>query len=157
MAKSNAIENIKKLHSAMSIERKDISLKELVAAEADKKSKVLVMNVAGFASKYVPKYHNENNQGFHTMIYLTDGRKTGAFSNALYELAQFFYKGAGLSEHEKFNKIMFNEGGFIQIAVTVVELDSKKTTYNFEILDGNVDKGVETMGQISGGTLLLEG
>jgi hypothetical protein len=154
---NNAIDKIKKLHSAMSIERKDVSLKDLLAQEADKKTNVLTIEVTGFASKYVSKYHNENNSGMHTMVYLKDGRKTGAFSNALFELARFFYKGAGLDEFAQFNKIELKDGGFIKLNVALVKLDGGRTTYNFEIVDGNIDAGVEKLGQITNAPLLIEG
>lgn len=151
---SNAIDKIKKLHSAMSIERKDINLRDLVLTEKDKKTNILTIDVVGFASKFVAKYCNENNQGYHTMVYLKDGRKTGAFSNALYDFAKFFYEGAGMDTTKDFNKLMLQEGGFLKIAVCVVELDAKKTTYNFEIVDGDVSK-FERIGTIAGETPLL--
>lgn len=154
---NNAIDKIKKLHSAMSIERKDIALKDLVANEADKKTGIAVIEITGIASKYVPKYHNENNQGFHTMLYLKDGRKTGGFSNALLELAQFFYKGAGQDPHSTFNKVEFKEGDFVKVGIAVVKLDGGRTTYNFEIIDGVVEHGIERLGQVSDSPLLIEG
>jgi hypothetical protein len=149
---SNAIERIKKLHTAMSIERKDISLKDLVAKEG--KNGAVTIEIVGLASKYVPKYHNENNQGMHTMIYLKDGRKTGAFSNALYDFARFFYEGAQMDTKAEFNKIMFTDKGFLKVNVAVVELEKGKTTYNFEIMDGLVEN-VERFGNLPGNTPLL--
>lgn len=154
---TNAIDKIKKLHSAMSIERKDVSLKDLVAQEADKKTNIAVLEITGFASKYVPKYHNETNPGVHTMLYLKDGRKTGGFSTALLELAQFFYKGAGQDPFSQFNKVEFTEGDYIKVAVAVVKLDGGRTTYNFEILDGVVEHGIEKVGHVSEKPLLIEG
>lgn len=152
---SNAIDKIKKLHSAMSIERKDISLKDLVSKEAEKDGTVTV-EIIGFASKFVPKYHNENNQGYHTMIYLKDGRKTGAFSNALYDFARFFYEGAGMDTTAEFNKLMLAENGFLKVKVSPVKLDGGKSTYNFEIVDGDVDTSkLERIGAIAGNTPLL--
>lgn len=154
---SNAIDKIKKLHSAMSIERKDISLKDLVSNEADKKTGTVVVDIVGFASKYVPKYHNENNAGMHTMLYLADGRKTGGFSNALFELAQFFYKGAGQDPFAQFNKVEFTQGDFVKVGITHVKLDGGRTTYNFEIVDGMVEHGIEKVGHVSEKPLLIEG
>lgn len=150
---SNAIDKIKKLHSAMSIERKDITLQDLVSQEGNKEG-IAIVEITGLASKYVPKYHNENNQGFHTMVYLKDGRKTGGFSNALYDLARFFYDGAGMDATSTFNKVEFSSGGFIKVAISKVKLDGGKSTYNFEILDGEVN-GVERMGQVTGQAPLL--
>ena len=91
------------------------------------------------------------------MIYLEDGRKVGAFSNALYTFAEFFYKGAGLDPASLFNKIDFKDG-FIVCKVTKVELDGKKSTYNFEIADGEMGIcELMTDGHSEGSALLIEG
>lgn len=135
---SNAIENLKRMYSAQAIEAKDISLQDLVNKEG--KDGSIVIRINGIASKFVKKYASENNYGYHTMLYMIDGRKTGAFSNALYDFARFLYAGAKLNTDAEFNKIEFPEDGFLEIKVTVIKLDSKKSTYNFEIVDGLVDK-----------------
>jgi hypothetical protein len=147
---SNAIDKLKKMHSAVSIESKDFSLKEIFAG----KETEAVLIVTGLASKFVPKYHSDSNYGYHTMIYLIDGKKTGAFSNALYEFAKFFYIGAQLDPNAEFNKIMFTDG-FIQVRVSKVDLGKGKTTYNFEILDGEVDK-IERIGLNNQGNNIFE-
>lgn len=142
------IENLKKLHSAQAVEKKDFSLADCF----DSKTKEVVLSITGLASKFVPKYKNENNPGFHTMMYLKDGQKTGAFSTALHEFASFFYEKAGLDPEEKFNKIMFN--GSIDVKVSKIALDGGRGTYNFEIIDGDAT-GAERMGQLAGGGIAL--
>lgn len=152
--KESKMDRIKKLHQAQAIERKDISLKDLVAQEG--KDGALTIKIKGFASKWVEKYASEDNKGYHTMVYLADGRKTGAFANSLYDLASFFYKGAGLNVGELFNKIDFKDG-YIEVKVTTIELDKKKSTYNFEILDGEIGKCDLIGSTKDNDTLLLEG
>lgn len=134
------------MHAARSVEQKDLSLKDFFTG----KEKEAVLEITGLASKYVPKYHNENNPGYHTMIYLKDGRKTGAFSNALFEFAKFFYELAGLDVDSTFNKLEF-PNGVLKVKVIKVDLDKGKTTYNFEIIEeGSELNGVARMGKIEG-------
>jgi len=156
------IDQLKKMYSAMAIEKKDISLQDLVNQKG--KDGVIEVEIVGLASKLVPKYQNATNDGYHTMVYLKDGKKTGGFSNALHQFANFFYEGAGLDTEAAFNRVNFNEKSFIKARISIVKftdvMDGKtvnKTTYNFELLDGDVEK-VERIAQFSGNTpLLIEG
>lgn len=153
----NAIDKIMKLHAATSIEKKDIALRDLLIRDGGKE-KTVTVKIKGFASKYVPKYHNENNDGFHTMIYLDDEAKTktGCFSNALHELANFFYQGGGVDISAPFKKINFTDDAYIEVKITHVDLDAKKSTYNFEIVGGNVEANkIEMMGQTAGSSPML--
>jgi len=145
---NKTVEMLKKMHNAQMIERKDISLQDLVNQEG--KAGELTTEVVGFASKLVPKYKNDDNQGYHTTVYLKDGRITGAFSNALHEFANFFYEKAGLDIDQTFNKVTFPNGS-LKLKISVVKLDAKKSTYNFEIVDGEIT-GIERnngLGQVS--------
>lgn len=140
MSKTNSsmVQNLKKLHDMTSVEKKDISLKDLVAAAG----KQCIISVTGFASKLVPKYTSNENRGYHTMVYTVnaDGEeiKTGAFSNALYDFAGFFYKCAGLDTTADFNKIIFDKP--VDVEISVVKLDGGKTTYNFDIVGGEMQQ-----------------
>lgn len=148
---SKLLDQIKRAHSARSIEAKDFSLSELFTGDVD----AVTLKVTGFASKLVDKYVSENNKGYHTMIYLLDGKKTGAFSNALHEFAAFFYENVGLDVNDTFNKVMF-PNGHLEVLVSVVQLDKKKSTYNFEILDGEI-KGFTKQGRVEiNQSLLIE-
>jgi hypothetical protein len=151
ISKSNGlVEALKKMHSAQAIEKKDFALQDLF----DSKTKEVTIDVAGFASKFVPKYHKEDNPGFHTMIYLADGQKTGAFASSLWYFAQFFYEKAGLNPEDKFNKLMFD--GSLKVKVTLIPLENgSKKTYNFEIVEGEIN-GVERIGQGGSGIMLPE-
>jgi hypothetical protein len=146
---SKLLENIKKAHQARSIEKKDFSLTELFTG----KETETTLKVIGFASKLVEKYKSESNAGFHTMVYLQDGQKTGAFSNALYEFAKFFYEGAGLDADSSFNKVEF-PNGHIEVKVSKIDLGKGKTTYNFEIVDGEIN-GIARMGKLENSAPML--
>lgn len=150
---SNLLKQIKSVYSTQSIERKDISLKDLLNKEG--KNDSIVVNITSFTSKLVPKYKNEHCYGMHTMITISDKikdgkkevervRKTGGFSNALFEFAKFFYNGVGLNPYDDFNKTELVGTG-IQTRISIVKLDGGKSTYNFEILDGDVE-GFRKMG-----------
>jgi hypothetical protein len=158
------VENLKKMHDAQRIENKDFSLKHLFVlsnATINKLTKPYqqedgsaILPVVGLASKYVRKYDNENNPGYHTTVYLKDGKKTGAFSTALYEFAQYFYEQAGMGGDSTFKKLEFN--GCMNVKVTKVDLDGGHTTYNFEIVEGDVT-GATLIGTGTGGQLLIGG
>jgi hypothetical protein len=147
---NSVVDKLKKMHSARAIEQKDFSLKDLFPAGTES----VDLEVIGLASKFVPKYCNENNAGYHTMIYLKDGKKTGAFSNALFEFARFFYEGVGLDLDSTFNKVEFANGGFLKVRVSEVPLDKKKSTYNFEIVEGEIN-GFSRMGKLESQNPLL--
>lgn len=149
MSKST-IEMLKKLHSAQAIEQKDYPLKDLFTSKEPTKT----LQIVGFASKHVPKYEKEGNAGYHTTIYLSNGERTGCFSSALHDFAKFFYQTAGLDPADTFNKLMFTDGGFISAKVTKIPLAEGRTTYNFELLDGEFVT-VERITNNSGGALLL--
>lgn len=127
------LEKLKKLHDMQSIKKKDISLRDLIAKEG--KAGSVVLDVIGFESKFVPKYEQPGKcLGYHTTIFLSDGRTTGCFSNALYELAGFFYKlMPGYTEGLDFYPCHFTGGDVIVIEAETVALADNKSTYNFEV------------------------
>lgn len=146
-ATSSAIDQLKKLHSAQAIERKDISLEKYLAKNADENGHATIA-IAGFMSKHIPKYEKAElgQRGFFTMLYNTDGVKIGAFSNALFEFATFFYsKAPGYDENGKFYKWEFTEGDMILVDVSEVNLDGGRSTYNFELLSGVLDHKVNVL------------
>jgi hypothetical protein len=146
---TNRIDAIKKAHEARRIKQKDYSFKNLFENKAkEKELKVdengaIVLEVVKIESKYVPKYHNENNQGYITTLTLKNGKTVGAFSNALHEFANFFYEGAGVNLDDTFKKVDIkgadNKPGFVKVKVTKIDLDGSKSTYEFEVIDGNVE------------------
>lgn len=148
---NSLIDRIKKMHSAVSIEKKDYSFKDLF-----KDNESVTLEIQGLATKFVPKYAKEENAGYHTTVYLKNGEKTGCFSGALLEFANFFYSNANMDTKADFNKITFD--GSIIVKVTKIKLDGGRSTYNFEIVDGVVN-GIERMGKLEGqaGLLLGEG
>lgn len=146
---NSLMDKIKKMHSAVSIEQKDYSLKEIV----NKNTPEAILEIKSLSSKFVAKYHKDGNEGYHTTIQTSDGKRTGCFSGALLEFARFFYSNAKMDTTSDFCKITFD--GFIKVKVTYVPLDAGRSTYNFEILDGEI-KGLELMGGgDAGGNLLL--
>lgn len=148
MAKLSIVEQLKKAHSARSIEQKDLSLKDFFSKDVQ----TVTLQITGFASKLVEKYKSDTNAGYHTMIYLKDGKKTGGFSGALYDIAKFFYEAAGLDLNSTFNKIELT--GYIDVKVSIIDLGKGHTTYNFEILDGVVT-GYSRMGKLGNAQPLL--
>lgn len=144
---NNRIEMLKKMHSARAIKRKDFSFKHIFEGSVKEikpdENRSIILEIIGFESKFVPKYEKDTNSGFHTTIFLKNGKTTGAFSNALNEFANFFYEGAGLDINDTFKKIDFlgaaDKAGFIKVQVTKIDLDSNKTTYEFVLLDGEVE------------------
>jgi hypothetical protein len=157
-AKTNsmsAIERLKKAHQVMSIQKKDLSLKDFFTG----KTTEVEMEVIAISSKYVAKYDKsaENgSRGFHTTIYLKDGRITGAFSNSLLDLAQFFYKSVGMNPDSEFNYLSFKTeqqpDAFIKLLVSKIDLD-QGFTYNFRIQDGIIGQ-VERIGDPSQSNVL---
>lgn len=145
---TNLIEKIKKMHSAISIEKKDYSFKDMF-----KETDVVVLDIKGLATKFVPKYAKEENAGFHTTVYLTNGEKTGCFSGALLEFANFFYSNADMDTKADFNKITFD--GHLQVKVTKIKLDGGRFTYNFDIMGGEVSH-IERIGKVEGQALLTD-
>lgn len=157
---SKTIDQLKKLHQAQAITKKDFSIKALF--ENNKAAKpyqnddgTATLEIVGFSSKLVPRYISETNAGYHTTVFLKDGKKTGAFSGALLELASFFYQAAQLDVSAPFNQIMFNESDFVKVKVSKVDLSEGHMTYNFELVDGQLDKGVEILGALSGQSVPL--
>lgn len=155
------IEKLKKAHQVMSIQKKDLSLKDFFQG----KETEVEIEVIAISSKYVKKYDKSQTNGslgFHTTLYLKDGRVTGAFSNSLLELARFFYSSVGMNPNEEFNYLSFKTesqpDAFIKLLVTKISLDDNKTTYNFKIVDGLVGK-VDMIGntQVNTNLLLEEG
>lgn len=144
---TNAIDQLKKLHAAQSIERKDINLKDYVTINA-LKTGVAVMELKGFMSKYVPKYDkpDKGQRGFFTMLYLTDGTKVGAFSEALYDFVSFFYsKAPGYSPDGRYFQFNLTGGDTILVDIQTVALDAGKSTYNFQIIGGEMTHQVEIL------------
>jgi hypothetical protein len=156
-ANNSVFDKIKKIHDARRVEQKDFSLKDLFKLE---KSDVVKIRVIGFSSKFVPKYAKETCFGYHTMVYLADGRKTGGFSNALYRFADFYYQLTGAKPDGDFVKLMFPEGCYLDVEISQVEFDnSQKNTYEFNLIDGNLGDGhVELLsdGAGSGVTLITD-
>jgi hypothetical protein len=152
-----AVEQLKKLHSAQSIERKDISLEKFLAKNGDDAGHATIA-IGGLMSKFVPKYEKAETgqRGFFTMIYDTNGLKIGAFSNALYEFASFFYsKLPGYDPDGRFFKFNFVGGDTLIVDVSEVPLDGGRSTYNFEILSGVIEHNVDSiMDPASGGKMI---
>jgi hypothetical protein len=129
---NDLIDRIKAMHKAETIENKDYSLKQLFKNDND----VVQIEVVGLSSKRVPKYISEENDGYHTTLYLKNGEITGCFSGALHEFANFFYRHIGLDTTSDFNKVTFD--GFITVKITKIDLKKGRTTYNFEVIDGEL-------------------
>lgn len=156
----NAIEKLKKAHQLTSIQKKDFSFKDLFTG----KKNTAVIEVSAISSKYVGKYDKSNeggSMGFVTVIYLKDGRITSSFSNALLDFARFFYTASGLDISDTMNYLSFktdsNPEGHLKIEVSKVDIDSSRSTYNFKIVDGQVQK-IETLNKLGFGqdVLMLE-
>jgi hypothetical protein len=169
---NKTVEMLKKQHDARRIVNKDFSIKnlfEISSKEINKKTKpyqqedgTAIIPVIGIASKYVPKYDNGSNPGYHTTLYLKDGIITGAFSTAAHDLANFFFAAAGLDTEAEFNQLMFASGNVVNVRVSKIEFSGTnekgeteaRKTYNFEILDGEIT-GAERLG-FAGTNLLIE-
>jgi len=155
-AAMSAAEKLRKMYEAQSIEAKDFSLKDLFSLSASVKpyqneDGTATLHVKGIASKFVPKYCNENNRGYHTTLYLTDGKKTGAFSNALLQFAEFFFGAAGVELNE-YARVTFD--GEVEILISKVDLAGSKTTYNIEYVGGEFT-GLERLGGAANYAALL--
>jgi hypothetical protein len=141
-----AIEQLKRLHSAQAIERKDMGLRDYIAKFGTDGAADLA--ISGMMSKFIPKYEKDatGQRGYFTMLYLAGGMKIGAFSNALYDLATFFYsKLPGYSDDGHFFKFEFTCGDVLNVHVSTVPLDGGKSTYNFEIVDGVLEHSVSAL------------
>jgi hypothetical protein len=155
----SAISNLKKAHQAQSITADTYSLQEYHAKFADKE-KIARMNVVGIESKYVPKYDKRNapetvdgagNMGFRTRFILADGETIGNMSNAAHDLFAFFADKMGYTGEERF--VHLDITGNVLIDVSVLKLDAKRFTYNFELIEeGSLFEGMAdyspTLGQI---------
>lgn len=127
----NLLEKIQKLHQQQSIEQKDFSFKDLF-----KTTDVIELDVKAIQTKLVEKYRTETQEGYYTMLKLTDGKKTGCFSNGLFQFAKFFFNNCGLDSKSVHNEIEFD--GYIKVKITKIYLKDAKTTYNFEVIGGDV-------------------
>jgi len=142
---SKIVDQMKKLYEGQAVAKKDFNLKHLFTTEnktAKKYQKddgTAELSVISIASKYVRKYDNEanGNRGFHTTLELANGEKTGAFSSALLAFAEFFYDLAGLPVDD-YRRVEFDKP--VTVKVTKVDLSEGKTTYNFELIGGDVTK-----------------
>lgn len=146
---NSMLAKLQKLYSMNGVESKDLSLKKLFDEEATKGK--LEIEVIGIGSKYVAKYDKPDTGclGFHTMLYMRDGRKTGGFSNALHRFASFFFENLGLDPDASNNHIDLSGDDFIRVKITKVDLPDAKTTYDIEIIGGELTTEKFT---IAGGT-----
>lgn len=145
----SAIGNLKKAFEAQAVTSDDWSLQKFHAKK--EVNEVARMNIIGIESKYVPKFDKRNlpegsvmgagNMGFRTRFFLADGETIGTFSNAAHGFFEFFATAIGYSGQETFAHIDIE--GNILVDLTVLPLDSKKSTYDFKLIEeGSTYRGL---------------
>jgi len=150
---SKAVENLKNLYKSQTVEKKTFSLKDAftVGNKAAKKyvqdDGSLLFPVIGLASKFVPKYCNANNAGYHTMMYLDGGINTGGFSTALYNFSQTLYQAAKVPYNE-YVSVTWDKPILVRVTIEAFDKEVEKegktvmeprTTYHFEIVSGEAE------------------
>lgn len=164
--KSAAVAKLMNLYATRAVEQKDFTLKEAfqigckAAAPYVQEDGSLLLPVIGFASKFVAKYAKDGCAGYHTMIYLADGKKMGAFSNALLRHAEFFYLGTGTTLSD-YARIDFDAPIDIRVTLETFDTDDHKggtveaTSYGFDIVGGEATS-VRTLGSVEQYTNLID-
>ena len=153
------VQMLKKRYEQTTVIKKDFTAKELFSnkkevKEYQQEDGSVVLSLKAISTKFVPKYKKDENEGIHTTLYLTDGKITGCFSGSFLAFARFLFQSAGMDTNGDFSKIDFVDG-CLRVKITKIDLIEGRTTYNIEILDGNIDK-VEKLDSV-GGISLLEG
>lgn len=136
------MDSLKRAYSAQSISRDNYSLETYLQAEGVKG--VAKMVIKGIESKFVPSQIKPNgNQGFRTRFILDTGETVGTFSNGAHMFFQFYAQILGYTGNENFLSINIteegnnNKEGFIELALSLIQLDGNKKTYDFQLIGGN--------------------
>lgn len=140
----NAIQALKKAHQARAITKDTYSMKEFVAKNLNKivDGRARMPGVVAMECKHVPKYDKRDltegegagSLGFRTRFILANGETVGCFANAAYHFFSFFARdvmGMQLDDREPFTRI--DVQGQIVVDVWEEQLDSDRTTWNFEL------------------------
>lgn len=145
---NNAIGALKKAHQAQAITKDTFTLEKFVIKfEVDN---VAVMDIVAVESKYIAKFDKRHlvnvdgagSLGMRTRFYLKDGTTVGSFSNGAFRFFSFLADLCGYKNAEDMTFLHLDISGNLKIGVTVLELDSLRSTYNFDV----IEEGSEFLG-----------
>lgn len=139
---TNAISALKKAHQAQAITKDTHTLKEFYYKfEQNKKA---VMDIVAIEAKYIAKFDKRNaaegtegagSLGMRTRFYLKDGTTVGSFSNGSFRFFEFLASLLGYQNVSEQNFLHLDVTGNIKVEITIEQLDAKRSTYNFEVLE----------------------
>lgn len=142
---SKTMDKLKKRYETLAITNDDFNMPTFIAQNLDKKKGYALMKLIGIETKYVrsKKLVSQGGEAFRTRFLLADGTSVGTFSGGADRFFRTLAAVCGIHSYGEFAHLDFKpesgEGaGYIDVAVSVVELSSTESTYNFELLDGNI-------------------